>query len=65
MFVGSSQLEMEMFVFVRPIASMMKEETFERVLRDVARCELREGRKGAAGDALVGIPTTERLETPV
>ena len=51
-----------MFVFVLQIASVMKEKTFKRVLWDVVRCGLREGKKGAAEDALVGIPTTERQE---
>jgi hypothetical protein len=43
----------------------MNGKTFERVLWDVGRCELREGRKGEAEDALVGMPTTERPEPPV
>ena len=47
-FMGSSQLEMERFVFVLPIVSVMKEKTSERVLWDVTRRKLREGRKWAA-----------------
>ena len=64
-FVGSSQLEIEIFVFVLQIAPVMKEKTFQRVLWDVARCGLKEGRKGATEDSLVDIPTTGRLKHPV
>jgi len=44
---------------------VMEEKTFARVPWDVAKCGFREARKGAAEDALVGIPTTERPEPPV
>ena len=61
---GSSQPEMEILVLVLLIASVMKEKMFERVLWDVARCELKEGRERAAEDSLIGNPTTGRPEPP-